>query len=77
MISKPYDPVHVTHVGFDFQTGKCASRRFLYCCVFLTHDCTQKTPVCLPNGNKSLTTTVSPKTNKNETRTASWQSCST
>lgn len=25
VISKPYDPVHVTHVGFDFQTGKCAS----------------------------------------------------
>ncbi|KIR35359.1 STE/STE20/PAKA protein kinase [Cryptococcus deuterogattii MMRL2647] len=22
VISKPYDPVHVTHVGFDFQTGK-------------------------------------------------------
>ncbi|ODN81141.1 hypothetical protein L202_03234 [Cryptococcus amylolentus CBS 6039] len=22
LISKPYDPVHVTHVGFDFQTGK-------------------------------------------------------
>lgn len=77
VISKPYDPVHVTHVGFDFQTGKCASRRFLYCCVLLTHDGTQKTPVCPPNGNKSSTTTVSPKTNKNETRTASWQSCST
>lgn len=42
VISKPYDPVHVTHVGFDFQTGKCASRRFLYCCVLLTHDGTQK-----------------------------------
>lgn len=25
VISKPYDPVHVTHVGFDFQTGKCTS----------------------------------------------------
>lgn len=80
VISKPYDPVHVTHVGFDFQTGKCTS---LSSCLFRDYE--QKTderdkkkiPVCRLNGNKSSTTMVSPKTSKNETRTASWQSCST
>ena len=23
VISTPYDPIHLTHVGFDFNTGQC------------------------------------------------------
>jgi p21-activated kinase 1 len=25
VISTPYDPIHLTHVGFDFNTGQCES----------------------------------------------------
>jgi hypothetical protein len=24
VISTPYDPIHLTHVGFDYNTGQCA-----------------------------------------------------
>lgn len=27
VISTPYDPIHLTHVGFDYNTGQCESRR--------------------------------------------------
>ena len=27
IISKPYDPIHLTHVGFDFNTGQCECAR--------------------------------------------------
>lgn len=25
VISTPYDPIHLTHVGFDYNTGQCRS----------------------------------------------------
>ena len=50
VISTPYDPIHLTHVGFDFNTGQCelrirAGRRFAD---------TSQTPACPRNGRRSL-----------------------